>query len=112
DLQLQEPRACAHLLARPVDAMVDGRRGGILDGAEEEARPRLELPSREVAAVPHRLGGREQLDRVEVEDAARLWLVAGSDVVAGEAADVLDPVQRRTGDLGLERESVTVAADE
>ena len=60
----------------------------------------------------HRGAEREQLDRVEVEDAPRLGLVAGGDVVAGEAADVLDPVQRRAGDLGLEREAVAVAARE
>ncbi len=54
--------------------------------------------------VRHRDAEREQLDGVEVEDAARLGLVAGGDVVAGEAADVLDAVQRGAGDLGLERE--------
>ena len=49
---------------------------------------------------------------VEVEDPARLGLVAGGDVVAGQAADVLDAVQRRAHDVGLEREAVAVAADE
>ena len=60
----------------------------------------------------HRRAEHEQLDGVEVEDAARLGLVAGGDVVAGEAADVLDAVQRGAGDLGLERDAVAVAAGE
>ena len=59
-----------------------------------------------------RLGGREQLDRVEIEDATGFRLVAGGHVVAGEAADVLDPVQRSAGDLRLERQAIAVAADE
>jgi hypothetical protein len=52
------------------------------------------------------------LGRVEVEYAAGLGLVAGGDVVAREAADALDPVQRGADDVGLEREAVAVAADE
>src|SRR5581483_11870253 len=47
-----------------------------------------------------------------VDDTPRLGLVARGDVVAGEAADVLDPVQRRPGDLRLQGEPVPVAADE
>src|SRR5581483_1814263 len=112
DLELQEPGARALLLQGTVDAVVDRRRRRVLDRAEEEHRRRLERAAGEVAAVPHRLGRREQLDRVEIEDAPRLRLVPGRHVVAGEAADVLDSVQGGAGDVGLEREPVAVAADE
>src|SRR5262245_18373135 len=110
DLQLEEARAGAHLLQHAVDAVVERRRARVLDGAEEEPRRRAELAAREIRPARHRGAAGEQLDRVEVEDAPRLGLVAGGDVVAGEAEDVLDPVQRRTGDLGLEAEAVPVAA--
>ena len=112
DLQLQEARAGAHLLQRAVDAVVVRRRARVLDRAEEEPRRRLDLAAREVGARRHRRRGGEQLDAVEVEHAPRLGLVARGHVVAGQAADVLDPVQAGPRDLGLEREAVAVAADE
>src|SRR6476646_8088633 len=112
ELQLQEPGARADFLEGSVDAIVDRRRGGVLDRADEERRRRVELAAREVAAVAHRLGGRNQLNRVEVEDAPRLRLVTGGDVVPGQAADVLDPVQRGARDVGLQREPVAVATDQ
>ncbi len=112
DLELEEARARAHLLQRAVDAVVERRRAGVLDRAEKEVRRRVDRASGEVRAVRHRAAEREQLDRVEVEDASCLGLVAGGDVVAGEAADVLDAVQRGAGDLGLERDAVAVAAGE
>src|SRR5256885_17792 len=37
---------------------------------------------------------------------------ARRDVVAGQAAEVLDAVHRRTDDLGLQRQPIAVAADE
>src|SRR5579864_1593199 len=112
DLELEEARARAHLLQRAVDAVVERRGSGVLDRTEEEARRRVDPAAGEIRAVRHRDTEREQLDRVEVEDAARLGLVAGGDIVAGEAADVLDAVQGRAGDLGLERDAVAVAARE
>src|SRR5581483_3401462 len=111
-LQLQEARAGADLLQRAVDAVVVWRRAGVLDRAEEEVRRRTDVAAGEVGAVRHLLRRREELDGVEVEDAPRLGLVAGGDVVTGEAEDVLDPVQRGAGELGLQREAVAVAAGE
>jgi hypothetical protein len=111
-LELQEARASAHLLQCAVDAVVVRRRAGILDGADEEVRRRIDLAAGEIGTACHRSGGRDELRRVEVEDAARLGLVAGGDVVAGEAADVLDAVQCGACDLCLEREAVAVAAGE
>ena len=92
--------------------LLERRRARVLDRAEEEVRRRIDRAAGEVAALRDPAGRREQLRAVEVEDAPRLGLVAGGDVVAGQAADVLDPVQRRADDLGLEREAVAVAADE
>src|SRR5487761_1120957 len=112
DLELEEARPRADLLQRAVDAVVERRRAGVLDRSEEQMRRGVDRASGEIPAVRHRAAEREQLDGIEVEDAARLGLVAGGDVVAGEAADVLDPVQRGAGDLGLERDAVAVAAGE
>ena len=92
DLELEEARAGADLLERAIDAVLERRCARILDRAEEEVRRRVERAPGEVAAACHRLRGREQLQAVEVEHAARLGLVAGGHVVAGEAAEVLDPV--------------------
>src|SRR2546423_1085403 len=110
DLQLQEACAGAHLRQRAIDPVVVRRRARILDRAEEELRRRVNLAPGEIRAARHGAAEREQLDRVEVEDAPCLGLVAGGHVVAGQAEDVLDPVQRRPGDLRLEREAVPVAA--
>ena len=112
DLQLQEARARARLLERALRAVGQRRRAGVLDGADEEVRRRLELAAREVLPARERGGGDDHLRAVEVEDAARLLLVAGRDVVAGQAADVLDAVQRGADDVGLDREAVLVAADD
>jgi len=92
DLELEEARAGADLLERAIDAVLERRCARILDRAEEEVRRRVERAPGEVAADCHRLRGRQQLQAVEVEHAARLGLVAGGHVVAGEAAEVLDPV--------------------
>src|SRR5207244_2400788 len=81
---------------------------GVLDRAEEELRRRVDLAAREIRALRHRGTEREQLDRVEVEHAPCLRLVAGGHVVAGQAADVLDAVQRGARYLRLEREPVAV----
>src|SRR3954447_12358902 len=90
DLQLQELRAGVGLLRGPRDPHAERRRAGVLDRADEQPRRRVEHPAREVAALGHALRDRDQLRGVEVEDAARLGLVAGGDVVAGHARDVLD----------------------
>ena len=112
DLQLQELRSGVGLLQRALDAILERRRARVLDCAEEEVRRRVDRAAGEVATAADRPRGREQLWAVEVEDAARLGLVAGGDVVAGQAADVLDPVQRGADDVGLQAEPVPVAADE
>src|SRR5207245_2610638 len=78
DLELEEARARADLLPRSLDAVVVGRRAGILDRAEEERRRRVELAAGEIHAVRQRATEREQLDRVEVEDATGFRLVARS----------------------------------
>ena len=113
ELQLQEARAGARLLGARSDAVVERRRARVLDRADEEvrARGRSVRPERYVAGG-QRAGDRDQLHAVEVEHAPGLGLVAGGDVVAGQARDVLDPVHRRADDVGLEREPVAVAADE
>src|SRR3954451_17860972 len=112
DLQLQEARAGVDLLRPARDAVPERRRSGVLDGPDEEPRGRLEDAAREVAAGGERARHRDELGRVEVEDAARLGLVAGRDVVAGHAADVLDAVHRRADDLALEVQAVAVTARE
>src|SRR5579864_399612 len=111
-LQLQEARTCAYLLERAVDAVVVRRRTRVLDRPEEEVRRGTDVAAGEVGAVRHLLRRDEKLNGVEVEDTPRLGLVAGGDVVTGEAEDVLDPVQRGAGELGLQREAVAVAAGE
>ena len=58
------------------------------------------------------LGDGDELGAVHVEDAARLGLVAGGHVVARQARDVDDAVQRGAEDVGLQREAVLVAADD
>ena len=50
DLQLEEARAGAGLHERALDAVLDRRRGGVLDRADEEPRRGLERPSGQVAA--------------------------------------------------------------
>ena len=107
---MQEAGAGPRLLQRAIHPVVVRRRARILDGAEEELRRGIDLAAGEVRAARQRAAESEQLDRVEVEDAPRLGLVAGGHVVAGEAEDVLDAMQRRAGELGLEREAVPVPA--
>src|SRR5204863_5651249 len=65
-----------------------------------------------VRPAAERGGELDELRTVEVEDPPRLRLVAGGDVVAGEAADVLDPVQCGSDDVGLDGEPVLVPADD
>ena len=112
DLQLQEARARARLLERALRAVGQRRSARVLDGADEEVRGGLELAAREVLAA--RQSGRrdDDLGPVEVEHPAGFLLVAGGDVVARQAGDVLDAVQRRADDVGLDREAVLVAADD
>ena len=102
DLQLQEAGAGRDLLRRALarGASSGGRRR-VLDGADEERRRGLDGAARQVAPAAEAGGDAHELRAVEVEDAARLRLVAGRDVVAGQAADVLDAVQRRADDVGL-----------
>ena len=66
----------------------------------------------EVAAVLKRPRQRDELGAIEVEHPPRLGLVAGGDVVAGHAGDVGDAVHRSAHQIGLECESVAVAARE
>src|SRR5581483_9719048 len=47
-LQLQEPGARGDLLQRPPDTRLERRRAGVLDGAEEEARRRVDAAARQV----------------------------------------------------------------
>src|SRR3954454_18904774 len=110
DLQLQEPSTRPNLLERAVDAVLVRRRARILDRADEELRCRIDLLAGEILPSSHPLGDADELDRVEVEDAPSFRLVTRGDVVTGPAADVLDPVQRRTCDVRLQREPVPVAA--
>src|SRR3954451_18211480 len=90
DLKLQEPRARVGLLVRAGDTHVERRRAGVLDGADEQPRRRVDDAARQVAPPGQPARDRDELRRVEVEHAARLGLVAGGHVVAGHAADVLD----------------------
>src|SRR5919109_4982510 len=110
DLQLQEARARVDLLRRARDTMRERRRARVLDGPDEQPRRGVEDAPGEVAPLGEHARYRDQLRAIEVEHAARLGLVAGDHVVARHAADVLDAVQRRADDLGLEIEAVAVAA--
>ena len=112
DLQLQEARAGARLLERALGAVGERRRAGVLDGADVEVGRRLDLAAGEVLAARDRGRGDDHLRAVEVEDAARLLLVARGHVVAGQARDVLDAVECGADDVGLDREPVLVAADD
>jgi hypothetical protein len=112
DLQLQEARAGACLHQRALDAVLDRRRGRVLDGAEEQPRRGLQRAPGEVAALGQHAGHGEELRAVEVEDAPGLGLVPGRHVVAGEGDHVLDAVHRGADDVGLQREPIAVAADE
>ncbi len=112
DLQLQETRARQRLLVRPLRAIGERRRPGVLDSADEQVRRGLDLAAGQVLAPRDRGCGDDGLRSVQVEHPTGLALVAGRDVVAGEAGDVLHAVQRGTDDVGLDREAVLVAADD
>jgi hypothetical protein len=112
DLQLQEARAGLGLRRGARDAVLQRRRAGVLDRADAQPWRGIEDAAREVAALGEAAGDGDELRAVEVEDAARLGLVAGRDVVARHAADVLDAVHRRADDLGLQVQAVAVAAGE
>src|SRR6476659_277323 len=112
DLQLQEASARARLLEGALRAVGERRSARVLDGADEEVRGGLELAAREVLAARERGRRDDHLGTVEVEHPAGLPLVAGGDVIAGQAGDVLDAVERRADDVGLDREAVLVAADD
>jgi hypothetical protein len=51
----------------------------------------------------------EQLDRIEVEDRARIGVIAELAVVSGEDQQVLDPQCRGAEQVGLQRHPVAVA---
>src|SRR3954454_23051729 len=102
DLQLQEASAGVDLLGGAGDADAGRRRARILERPDQQGRRGGEDALREVAALGQPARDRDELRRVEVEDAPRLGLVAGDHVVAGHARDVLDPVHRGADDLGLE----------
>src|SRR6185312_5230285 len=112
DLQLQEAGSGARLHEGALHAVLDRRRPGVLDGAEEQPRRGLHRPSGEVAPLGQHARDGEELRAVEVEDAAGLGLVTRRHVVAGEGDHVLDAVQRGADDVGLQREPIAVAADE
>src|SRR5206468_2417871 len=71
-LELQKARARTHLLEGAVDAVVVRRRAGILDRTDKELRRRVDLLAGEVFPAPHSLRDGDELDRVEIEYAARL----------------------------------------
>ena len=103
DLQLQVARAGQRLLGGAAHAELQRRRGRVLDRADAEVRPGASdrRRARQVVAAVERPRQRDELDAVEVEDAPGLGLVAGADVVAGEAGDVLDAVHRGAHQVGL-----------
>ena len=82
DLQLQKARASEDLFGGALGAIVERVRGRVLDGADHEARGGIDLATRQVATLFEAVGKADQLRTIEVEDAARLGLVAGRHVVA------------------------------
>ncbi len=110
DLQLEEAGARLDLLPGPGRPVVERRRSRVLHRADEQARGRLDRAAGQVPARRERRRDADELRAVEVEDAPRLRLVPGGHVVAGEAADVLDAVQRGADDVRLAGQAVLVAA--
>ena len=110
DLELEEPCSGRDLLRRTAGAVIEWWRARVLDGSDEERGSWIDLASREVAAGGERGRDPDQLGPVEVEDAARLRLVARRDVVARQAADVVHVVQRRPHDVCLARDAILVPA--
>ena len=92
--------------------MVERRRAGVLDRAEEQIGCWFEGPARERQPVAQALGDGDELGTIHVEDAARLGLVTCGHVIARQARDVDDAVQGGAEDVGLQREAVLVAADD
>ena len=112
DLQLQEAGSGCDLLGCPPRAVVEWRCTRVLDRADEERWGGIELPPGQV--VPPRESRRDtdQLGPVEVEDTPGLGLVSGRHVVAGQAADVVNAVQRRPDHVRLAGDPVLVPADD
>src|SRR5205085_9009516 len=52
-LELEESRAGAHFLERALHAVVERRRSGVLDGADEQVRRRVDLAPGEVVSARH-----------------------------------------------------------
>ena len=79
-------------------------------GAHEEVGGAVELVARPVVALVHLLAALDQVDRIEVEDALGLLVVAHHGMVAGEAEDVGDAQESRRQQVGLQTQAVAVAA--
>ena len=95
-LGLNELRAGRSLFGQPVRSPIVGRREGIFGRAEKHARRRGELaPAQKHATVAHGAGDLQKLDRVEVEDALGLGLIAIGHVVAGQAKHIAHAQRRR-----------------
>ena len=80
------------------------------DGADEEVGRAIQLVARPVGAGIHLLAALDQMDRVEIEHALGLLVIAHHRVVAGEAEDVGDAQERGRQQVGLQAQAVAVAA--
>ncbi|MEZ4635305.1 MAG: HAMP domain-containing sensor histidine kinase [Caldilineaceae bacterium] len=109
-LRLDEIGAGRDLLGQPQVTELTWRRKRVGGGAEEESGRRGQLaPAEEDAVFAHRARRLEQLDRIEVEDAPRLGLIPGADVVTCEAEDILHAHRRRAQQITLHGDAVAVA---
>ena len=109
-LALEEACPGRGLLDALLQHQLERLRGGRDRRAGKEGGDGRELASRKVMP-PLESGDRlQQLHRVEVEDRARLGVVAEARVVTREEQQVFDPQRRGAEQVGLQRQAVAVAA--
>ena len=110
DLKLEETGAGLDLLPGSFGPVLERGRRRVLDSADEERRRRVERSSGEVVARSQSGCHADELRPVQIEDAPGFGLVARGHVVPGQAADVLDAVERGADDVGLAGNPVLVPA--
>ncbi len=89
ELRLDEVHTGVGLLGQAGRPEVEGSGEGVLGCADEEARLNGDLlAALELLLIPHPLDDLDELDRVNVENVLRPWVVAEALVVAGKAEQV------------------------